>query len=45
MSSDVTALLLLPTEVAMASKVSVEETLMGPVYCVEPVVGVVPLVV
>jgi hypothetical protein len=40
-----TALVRYPLAVAIASIVSVDDTVIGPVYTVEPVVGVVPLVV
>ena len=43
--ADATALLVSPVATAIASSVSVELTVMGPVYWVEDVVGVVPLVV
>ncbi len=40
-----TALELYPVATAMASTVSLDETEIGPLYSVEAVVGVVPLVV
>jgi hypothetical protein len=40
-----TALFDMPAPVAIASIVSVDETMMGPLYTVELVVGVVPFVV
>ena len=43
--ADATALLVSPVAAAIASSVSVELTVIGPVYRVEDVVGVVPLVV
>ena len=44
-AADATALLVSPESTAIASRVSVELTAMGPVYRLEDVVGVVPLVV
>ena len=43
--ADATALFEYPVATAMASRVSVAETLMAPVYFVDEVVGVVPFVV
>ena len=43
--AEATPLLVSPLAAAMASIVSVELTVMGPVYGVEDVVGVVPFVV
>jgi hypothetical protein len=40
-----TVLVVEPLVVAIASKVSVDETPIGPLYTAEPVVGVLPLVV
>ena len=43
--ADATALLVSPVATAIACSVSVELTVIAPVYWVEDVVGVVPLVV
>ena len=43
--ADATALFVSPVATAIACSVSVEPTVIGPVYSVEDVVGVVPLVV
>ena len=44
-ADEATALLLPPVATAIAFSVSVESTWIGPVYSVEEVVGVLPLVV
>jgi hypothetical protein len=44
-SADATALLASSPSTAIACSISVELTVMGPVYWVEDVVGVLPLVV
>jgi hypothetical protein len=44
-TADATALLVSPARTATASSVSVELTVMGPVYAVEEVLGILPSVV
>ena len=43
--ADATPLLVSPVATAIACSVSVVLTVIGPLYCVDDVVGVVPLVV